>query len=100
MVGLSVSVAIGLSYPVNLASYVVDSVEAKRTFAGRLGFRITERLVVAADGQRFEVSIRGAFHTRVGSEYAGFERGDRLRMRTLVEGRENIVDRYSIRRLR
>lgn len=68
-------------------TYTVIEVKRTEHFAGRLGNRVREALVIEAGTRRYEVSIVGAYHTlHMGSKR--LKVGDKVR----ISGRSNPVD--------
>jgi hypothetical protein len=83
----------------NLEEYVVREVRREASFAGRLGQRVREELVLEQGGRVIVVEVAGAYHTMCVHPSARLEAGDRVSIgRDLRDGSK--VSRDSIRRVR
>lgn len=81
-----------------LEEYVVREVRREAVFAGRLGDRVHEQLVLEQNGRTVVVDVAGFYHTMCVRSSARLESGDRVSARAgLTDGAK--VSRDSIRRV-
>jgi hypothetical protein len=83
---------------VDLQAQIVE-VRQESVFAGRLGERVRETLVVTVGGERFEVRVVGDYHTRTTRHYQRFQPGQTVRL-PVSERRAADVARERIGRVR
>lgn len=88
--------------PVAIAEPVHRITEVERTavFAGRLGQRITETLVVDAGGRKVRIVLLGAYHSRAVAESARLRAGDEIRLGFPIRSDEMRAPRDEVRRVR
>jgi hypothetical protein len=80
------------------ATYTIVEIDRESHFAGRLGQRVHEKLVVESDGQRYTVDIRGDYHTRCVRPWQRLKEGDEVRLPDLRD--RSSVARDQISRVR
>jgi hypothetical protein len=81
-----------------LEEYVVREVRREAVFAGKLGQRVHEQLVLEHNGTTVVVDVKGFYHTMCVHPSARLEAGDRVSARAgLSDG--SSVSRDSIRRI-
>lgn len=78
------------------ANYKVLEVKAQAVFAGRLGDRVREDLIVEGSGGRITIHVKGDYHTRMTRPSQRFHAGDKIHLPRAVSGPEASVDRWSI----
>ncbi len=79
--------------------YTIVELRPQAVFAGRLGQRVTEEMVVARGGQRILVRIAGAYHTLAVRPASRLHVGDTVTIRGDLKGPEATVARDRIRKL-
>lgn len=78
------------------ADYKVLQVKSESVFAGRLGDRVREDLIVEGASGRVTIHVRGDYHTQMTRPSQRFHAGDQIRLAKSVSGPVANVDRWSI----
>lgn len=97
---LATALLAALTMPGNTtATYRIVEIERDAHFAGRLGKRVHEKLVVESNGQRYTVDVRGDYHTRCVRPAQRLREGDEVRLPDLSGDRASVA-RDQISRVR
>lgn len=80
--------------------YRIAEVERAAVFAGRLGQRITETLIVDVEGRKVRIVLLGAYHSRAVAGNARFRAGDEIRLGFPIRSDEMRAPRDEVRRVR
>ncbi len=78
------------------ARYEIIQVNRQAVFAGRLGDRVREALVVERNGTRYTIHVKGDYHTRNVRLSQRFQEGETIRLPQILRGAEATVDRSLI----
>lgn len=82
------------------AEYKVVGVVRHAVFAGKLGQRVSEDLLIGRDGLRALIHVRGTYHTLSMRAASMIREGDTITIRGAAPGEGDTVDRERIRRVK
>ena len=80
-------------------NFKIVEIDRKTAFAGRLGLRVHENLVVERDGHRYTINVKGDYHTRFVRVSQRLKEGDEIRL-PAISGDSATVSRERISRVR
>lgn len=81
-----------------IGTATVTEVHLTKSFAGKLGYRVTERLGVEMKGKAYEVIIEGAYHTLFSKPSLSYKAGDELLISGSVSGNKIRAFRWNLRK--
>lgn len=97
--GLLIAATATFQAPPDLPTYRVVEVRQERAFAGKLGERIREMLVLEAGSQRYTVRVEGHIHTLTTRSTVLVKRGDRIVIVGRSRPEQGAIRREDIRRV-
>ncbi len=99
---LALMIAASATVPVTRVETVYNVVEVRqeKSFAGRLGERVKETLVIAVGSQTYMVRVDGNFHTNIDRGTTLVKKGDKVTFVGRSNPKDGSVRREDIRKVR
>lgn len=86
--------------PIQPVEYKIVEIRRQSAFAGRLGQRISEDLVIERDGTQVLVHVAGSYHTLCVREGSRLHVGETVSIRGELAGDRTTVTREQIRKVK
>lgn len=97
---ISAILALSPASDMQATTYKIVEIERRSAFAGKLGRRVHESLVLEKDGQRYTISVRGDYHTNCVRPWQRLKEGDEIKLGAPLTESATSVSREGIIRVR